>query len=229
MTAVAPAPPRHTETTIAEAIQTAIAERRLPAGTRLVEDQLAGVFGVSRARIRSVLQALARDKVVTLQPNRGACVATPSVREAREVFAARRLLEGAIIRHAARTITPAGLSHLRNHVEQERAARLRGDRRAEIKLSGDFHLVLAEVAGNDTLAGFLRELVIRSSLIIAVYEKPGAQGCSAEEHNRLIALLAAHDAEAAAREMDAHLAEVESRVTLEDAIPPSIDLRAIFA
>ncbi len=56
-------------------------------GSRLVEDQLAEVFGVSRMRVRSVLQALARDKVVTLHKNRGACVAEPTVKEAKEVFA----------------------------------------------------------------------------------------------------------------------------------------------
>src|SRR6204780_5758155 len=77
-------------------IHAAIAGHRLQPGSRLVEDQLGEVFGVSRMRIRSVLHALARDKVVTLQRNRGAIVAYPSVKEAREVFAARRLIEVAL-------------------------------------------------------------------------------------------------------------------------------------
>ena len=79
-------------------IHRAIAERRLLPGSRLVEDQLADVFGVSRMRIRSVLQALAREKVVTHHKNRGACVAQPTVKEAKEVFAARRLIEVALAR-----------------------------------------------------------------------------------------------------------------------------------
>src|ERR1700677_4989850 len=86
------------ETTIYDKIHRAIAERRLLPGSRLVEDQLAEVFGVSRMRIRWVLQSLARDKVVTLHKNRGACVAEPTVKEAKEVFAARRLLEGSLAR-----------------------------------------------------------------------------------------------------------------------------------
>jgi DNA-binding GntR family transcriptional regulator len=70
------------ESRIYQRIHAAIAERRLLPGSRLVEDQLADVFDVSRMRIRSVLHSLARDKVVTLQRNRGAVVAYPSVKEA---------------------------------------------------------------------------------------------------------------------------------------------------
>src|SRR3979411_3520396 len=91
--AAAAGPTQSPEAGIYHKIHVAIAERRLLPGVRLVEDQLAEVFGVSRMRIRSVLHALARDKVVTLQRNRGAVVAYPSVKEAKEVFAARRLLE----------------------------------------------------------------------------------------------------------------------------------------
>ena len=63
------------ETVIYNKIHNAIAERRLAPGSRLVEEQLCDVFSASRARIRSVLHSLARDKVVTLHRNRGAVVA----------------------------------------------------------------------------------------------------------------------------------------------------------
>lgn len=217
------------EAAIADAIHAAIVERRLPAGARLVEEQLAGVFGVSRARIRSVLQGLAREKVVTVHRNRGAAVSTPTVAEAREVFQSRRLLEDAIVRHAATALDAAGLDALRAHVERERAARAADDRRAQIALSGEFHVLLAEVGGTPTLAAFLRELVLRSSLIIAVYERPGAPGCPPEEHQRLIDLLAARDADGVAREMAEHLGSVEERLTLVEPTPSTVDLKAIFA
>ena len=80
------------ESRIYDRIHTAIATRQLRPGARLIEDQLSDVFGVSRGRIRSVLQSLAREQVVTLQRNRGASVSHPTVEEAKEVFAARRLI-----------------------------------------------------------------------------------------------------------------------------------------
>ena len=46
----------------------AILEHRLPPGTRLAEDRLAQIFGVSRTRIRPVLTRLAHDRLIVLRP-----------------------------------------------------------------------------------------------------------------------------------------------------------------
>src|SRR5215468_10105536 len=80
-----------------EQIWSAIIDNSLPPETRLVEERLCEIFGVGRTRLRQVLQRLAHERVVTLMPNRGAIVSKPSIREAREVFAARRILEASIV------------------------------------------------------------------------------------------------------------------------------------
>src|ERR1700689_1244493 len=80
-----------------EQIWSAIVDHSLPPETRLVESELCEIFGVGRTRVRQVLQRLAHERVVTLMRNRGAKVSKPSVREAREVFAARRLIETSIV------------------------------------------------------------------------------------------------------------------------------------
>ena len=74
----------------------AILEQRLAPGTKLSEEALGEIFGVSRTIIRRALSRLAHEGVVLLRPNRGAVVASPSVEEARQVFLARRLVERAI-------------------------------------------------------------------------------------------------------------------------------------
>ena len=71
----------------------AILEQRLAPGTKLSEEALGEIFGVSRTIIRRALSRLAHESVVLLRPNRGAVVASPSVEEARQVFMARRLVE----------------------------------------------------------------------------------------------------------------------------------------
>jgi DNA-binding GntR family transcriptional regulator len=131
------------ETRIYNRIHQAIAERRLPPGSRLVEDQLREAFGESRARVRSVLQALARDKVVTLHKNRGAFVAHPTVTEAREVFAARRLIETSLAREVVRVNSDKAVKTLKAHIRKEELAEKSRDRSMELRTSHDFHTLLA--------------------------------------------------------------------------------------
>jgi len=157
------------EDAIYEKLLTAIFEHRLPPGTKLGEDRLAGIFGVSRARIRSVLPRLAHEGVVRLEPNRGAFVAKPSVAEARDVFETRRILEPAIAQKLALDRSRrSDLAPLRQHVAAEARARASGDTRAVVRLSGEFHVLLAERSGNEVLAKTMRELASLTCLIIAL-------------------------------------------------------------
>src|SRR5258708_5292887 len=90
---------------IVESITTAIVERRLMPGTKLAEQKIADIFKVSRTLVRQALNQLSRDKLVTLEPARGARVAEPSVDEARQVFEVRNMLEAAMIKRAATELT----------------------------------------------------------------------------------------------------------------------------
>ncbi len=74
---------------IFQALMTAIVEHQLLPGSKLPEEALAEVFGVSRTGIRKVLQRLAAVQMVTLTPKRGAHVASPTVEEARHIFRTR--------------------------------------------------------------------------------------------------------------------------------------------
>ncbi|HXH02788.1 MAG TPA: GntR family transcriptional regulator, partial [Candidatus Competibacteraceae bacterium] len=108
--------------TIYQNIFQAILEHQLMPGVRLPEDALAETFGVSRTVIRKVLHRLALERLVTIQPNRGACVAMPSVKEARDVFAARRLVESAALESVVALASREQLRELRRLVERERRA-----------------------------------------------------------------------------------------------------------
>ena len=77
---------------------TAIVEHDLAPGTKLPEDTLADTFGVSRTRVRKVLQQLAHEGMVQLERHRGATVARPSAKEARDIFDLRRILEAGMMR-----------------------------------------------------------------------------------------------------------------------------------
>ena len=206
----------------------AIFDRRLPPGTKLVEQNLGAIFGVSRARIRAVLGRLAHDHLVTLERNRGARVSTPGVDEAREVFEARKLVEDGTVRAAARNVTPGQLRQLRAHVGEEAETRQRGDRQAGIRLSGRFHLLLAEAGGNRVLLELLRGLVARSSLVIALYERPGQGDCSNHDHQQLLDRVAAGDVDGAAASMAAHLDEIRWQLDLSAQGSSRVSLESVF-
>src|SRR5258706_10120302 len=200
---------------IADSIVSAISNHSLPPGTKLGELQLGSVFGVSRTRIRQVLFRLATAKVITISLNRGAFVAKPTPQEAREVFAARRILEPAITGQLARSITPFHSARLRAHLDAEHAARGKNDHRALVRLTGAFHVLIAEMAGNSVLADMLRALAARSSLIIALYPSPNSAACPPGEHGALVDALARRRAARATSLMRRHLEQVEHALDLD--------------
>ncbi len=217
------------EALIYQEIHSAIAGRRLQPGVRLVEDQLAETFGVNRMRIRSVLRTLAHDKVVTLHRNRGAVVAHPTVREAKEVFAARRLIEVALAPEIVRVADDESLARLRAHVREERRCESSNDRARELHASHGFHTLLAELVGNRVIIAFLRELMTRSSLITAAYERPDVSSCSHKAHGELIRFIAKRDSAGLAGAMLQHLQQIESDLILVERAEVVTDLRSIFA
>lgn len=212
---------------IYERIYCAILEHRLHPGTKLGEDRLAKIFNVSRARVREVLSRLAHEQIVDLYPQRGAFVAKPSPTQAMDVFEARRLIEPAILKRLINRLTPDKVARLRQHQELEMDARRRDDKRAVVRLSGEFHVLLAELAGNTSLSRSMRELSTLTCLIIFLYDAPTAVSCRADEHSEVIDAIAKRDLTMAEKLMLSHLDHIEKSLSL-DSSSEEVDLEAIF-
>jgi DNA-binding GntR family transcriptional regulator len=212
---------------IYEKIYVAILEHRLHPGTKLVEERLADIFSVSRARVREVLARLAHEQIVEIFPQRGAYVAKPTTEQARDVFEARRLIEPAVLRRLIETLTPEKLARLRAHQDLEQDARRRDDKRTVIRLSGEFHSLAAELAGNTALARSMRELSVLTCLMIFLYDAPTATSCRADEHSQIIEAIARRDPVRAEKLMLEHLQHIESSMKLETPAE-EVDLAAIF-
>lgn len=206
----------------------AILEQRLAPGTKLSEESLGEIFGVSRTIIRRALSRLAHEHVVVIRPNRGAVVASPSIEEARQIVFARRVVEQAVMELVVDNATPAQIEQLRSQVVEEQDFFAQGDRGAGIRLSGEFHLTLAEMANNPPLLSFQRSLVSQSSLIIAQYESGVKSHCSYDEHFELIDAIQQRDKAKAVRLMMHHLDHIEHKLNL-DQESASDDLHAVFS
>lgn len=199
---------------IADAITSAIVERRLMPGTKLAEQPIADIFKVSRTLVRQALNQLSRDHLVTLEPARGAFVTRPSVDEARQVFEVRRMIEASLVRQLCAVATPAQLALLRQHLQAERQAVVRTDVSGRTRLLADFHVVLAQLLGNQVLAQLLADLLSRCSLIALMYQSAHSAEHSQAEHVAIVDAIERRDARAAARLMDSHLGNVEKNLQL---------------
>lgn len=222
--AAAPAPANATQR-IVDAITDAIADRRLMPGTKLSEQKIGDIFTVSRTVVRQAFNQLSRDRLVVLEPARGAFVATPTAEEARDVFEVRAILETTVTKQLCAVITDAQVQQLRAHLELERAAVQNAEVPGRTRLLGDFHLVLAQMLGNQVLVQMLGELLARSSLIALMRQSSQSAAESLAEHVAIVDAFERRDVKAAVRLVGKHLANVQHNLDLD---PPQVDLAHIL-
>ena len=201
---------------IVEAISNAIAQHRLKPGTRLIETQVVEVLNANRNHVQSALQRLAMQHIVTIEPHRGAMVAKPEAREAREIFTARRAVESAIIAG----ITPESMrrhqQELAGQRQAEKDAIANSNRLEIVRQLTQFHLLLAKISDNRVLSEILANLTVRSSLIVALYQRNENPSCHCQQHSSIVAALQEGDTDSAQRLMAHHMDEMEQQLALDE-------------
>ena len=201
-------PPDPASATIADLITSGA----LRPGEKLSESALAARLGLGRTLVREALKQLAVHGLVTLQHHRGAFVARPSLDEVEQAYAARRLIEGAIVADVACHCTAHDIRSLRRHLDQQRQAHDAGQKGRLVHLLTEFHLVIAALGGNRVLEALLTGLTAKTSLAVMIYDRGGHPACALEEHAQIIDLLARGEAGEAARLMQRHLTTNEARL-----------------
>ncbi len=201
----------------------AIIDKTLRPGQYLNEVKLAKSYAVPRSRVRRVLERLRDEAVIEFQLNRGAFICRPTVDEARDIFEARRHLESVIVRLACARATKAHIANLHVHLETQRQV---FDNRlpAMNRVAGEFHMLLAEMAGNAVLTRMLTLLMRRVCLIQSLYEKQHGVLCLVHEHEKMIALIEANDADGAAAEALTHCLHIEQSLDLSERRRAEVDI-----
>lgn len=221
--------PEPTEAEIVDQIFDAVIDQRLPPGAKLSESALCEAFGVGRMRIRRSLLLLASREVVDLQSNRGAFVASPTAEQAREIFESRLMIEPNVSVLAAERANEADLVMLSAHLDREHQAHQTDNRHEAIRLSGQFHVVLASIAANGVMERMIKELVTRTSLIIGIFGAPGTSNCRDDDHSLILDALRARNGDAAARLMTEHLGHIQANLDLSKGRKNNVDLVKLFA
>ncbi len=209
-------------------IEQAVIDHRLPPGTKLKEVHLAEVFGVKRGTIRKVLSRLAHSRLVDQKPNRGATVAKPSVKEGRDLFAARRAIERSNIETLCRHISKLEVQQLRRMLDQEHKAYLKHDSRRALSLSVDFHRQLAKIADNSVMEEYLDDIIRRTPLVILTHLGSDTENrCRNQEHEAILDAIENGETRKAVKIMDQHLLHIETQIE-HKSDDPKPDLAALL-
>jgi DNA-binding GntR family transcriptional regulator len=217
-------------TTIAERVVESILAQKLAPGERLGEQALAENFGVSRTMVREALMQLQARGFVEVQSRRGWYVVEPSAEEARDAFAARRIVECGILAEAGRPLAQV-IRALREHIADEEAAIAGADAATRAFLLADFHVCLADLMGHRLLCDVLRDLTARTTLAATLFQSRHEAAQSCIEHAEIVAALERGDTALARQLMLEHIGNVEQALQVEARTEPGADerLRATLA
>ena len=209
------------------ALRRAIVEQAIEPGAKLPEDAIGEQFGVSRTIVRRALEQLAADELVEIRPNRGASVVCPTLADARDLFQVRIDLEDVIAGRICGHLSPTQIGLLEKSVALEEAAH-REKRGDYIRLSAEFHVLLADFTGSPLLARYMRQLAWRSALVLRLYGRPEWESCNLHEHRDLIKALASGNVEACRQLMKSHLESVLTRSLDGEKIPDDPSLKNVL-
>ncbi|HRI18638.1 MAG TPA: GntR family transcriptional regulator [Burkholderiaceae bacterium] len=205
------------QTEIAQRVVESILAQKLPPGGRLGEQELADLFGVSRTLVREALMQLQARGFVEVRSRKGWYVVEPSLAQARDAFAARRVIETGMLREAGKPLQSV-IKRLREHVAEERAAIDGGDAATRAFLLADFHVCLADCLGNRLLTDVMRDLTARTTLVATLYQSTHDARQSCADHAAIVAALAAGDTPRAEALMVQHIGNVQEALDESSAV-----------
>ena len=208
---------------IAQRVVESILAQKLAPGERLGEQDLADLFDVSRTMVREALMQLQARGFVEVRSRKGWYVVEPSLDQARDAFAARRAVEGGMLRQTEGRPLQAAIRKLRQHIKDEERALDGSDAATRAFLLADFHVCLAECLGHRVLANMLRDLTARTTIAATLYQSSHDARASCADHSRIVGMLASGDIASAERLMLEHIGSVES--ALGKSIPGETDAR----
>lgn len=186
-----------------ETLRDDIKSGRYKAGQRIREEEIAARLGVSRTPVREALSRLQHHGLLESAPE-GLAVTELSRNQVLELYAMREMLEGAAARFAAQHASTYDVDDLRRHAASFEAAKGDPDRLAAINIA--FHRAIYEAAHNRYLLRTLDELHDALALLqTTTFTVDGRYEGSVAEHGRIIAAIAARDADTAEREARDHI------------------------
>jgi DNA-binding GntR family transcriptional regulator len=194
-------------------------------GQRLVEEELAGMLGVTRASLRAALIDLAAEGLVERVPNRGARVRVVTTEEAVAITECRMALEGLCAAKAAQNVTDEEAAQLRELGRNLTRAVAEGNPLKYSELNRELHRRVGVISRQAVAVGLLERLhaqIVRHQFQLAL--RPGRPETSLGEHLAILNAIAdrrPEDAELAARRHLLSVIQALRAAGNADGMPPA--------
>ena len=201
--------------TVADLLRDEILDGRLPAGTRLVETELADRFGVSRGPVRDALAELARSGLAVDLPRRGTFVSSLTERDLEEVYVLRRAIEEAAVPFAIARATDEDVAAMLAVLAEAEAAYGTGDLATAWETDMAFHRAYCRLSGNGRLLALFDHLASQTVLLMrTALASHASLGWTppVEYHRRIATSIAARDVEGAIGAVGAHYQYTQDRL-----------------
>jgi DNA-binding GntR family transcriptional regulator len=197
---------------LVDALREAILTGRYAPGTRLVQEELADAFGMSRIPLREALRRLEGEGLVVITPNRGAIVRPLAPKDIVDLYELRLALESLALRRAAQRYADLRASTKQRHAQARQAIAAR-NLAALFRLDRDFHADLAAASDNAHLVAALGAQWSQIMRVMHAYFQAGDYPVDTWDDHEAIADAVAHgDAELAVERMRAHLLGSRDRI-----------------
>jgi DNA-binding GntR family transcriptional regulator len=201
--------PRHLSDVVFEAIRQAIVDRVLAPGEPLTEPALADQLKVSKTPVREALQRLRAMGLIEQSGARGMCVIQPSAAAIRQAYELREALESFTAARAAERASNADRERIATAAERSLTAARVADLSTFRDSDREFHKLIADLADNPRITSLIDDAGAVISTLITRELTAGDDlvGCSLG-HVAVAEAITASNADAAAREMTAHIRQV---------------------
>jgi DNA-binding GntR family transcriptional regulator len=213
---------------LAGRIEAAILAHRLTPGTKLGERELGEILGASRIVVRQALIRLAEDGLVTIERNRGAFVANPSLQEAIEVYEALILMEQGMVAQLCDGAVPMGLARLTDNIARQRQATDRGQHALADRLGTEFHSELMGLSNNRVIAEMHDQLNRRARLLQSLYPRDYDRCRLCDDHVRLVQLIEKRQARRARGLVEDHYRAILRGFRIDERSRPAFTLEEAF-
>jgi DNA-binding GntR family transcriptional regulator len=198
------------------AIKRAILTLQLKPGEALVETDLAQQLGISKTPVRTALHELEREGLVTKVLYKGTYVREVTLRDVREIFQLRAVLEGLAARLATPLFEESDLVHARQLLERMKSALEMGDRPLASQYGAQFHYLILQQADNERLQLIWHNLDDHTQRFRLMSDQiSGRLEKSVGEHFAILEALERRDPDLAEERLKAHLHSVLDELSAE--------------
>ena len=190
-----------------------IERQKIPSGTRLIDNELAANFGVSRTPVRDAINRLATEGMVTIVPRRGVFVTRLSPKAIKDLYEVREVLETLAVQLAIPQITDKDLDEMRQLLVEYEETLKNGDYAHHFELDQRFHETLIRLSGNDKLLEINKLLDGSVQITRWMHCETGQiSEMALHDHEQILDALAERNTELAVERLRAHICRVKDNL-----------------